>query len=158
MKRLWIQRSLLTIALGVAIALPVYAAKLLQISGTYLDPEGDKIKIAQKGDTVILTPQLDKQLPPEVKKAMGNLSLKGPLVIKGKDTFALDLKYHTLFKPEAGVELDMTFHMTAEGKKIPKGLEMKKCSVEADVKVIVNGHHVEAKKEKENCTGSWAKQ
>ncbi len=158
MKKLSIQRSLLACALSLGIALPVYAASLPQIDGKYLDPEGDKIKISQKGNTITLTPQLDKQLPPDVQKAMGDLSLKGPLTSKGKNQFELDLKYHTLFKPEPGVELDMTFHMTADGKKTGKGLNMKACSVEADVKVIVNGHTVEAKKEKEDCKGSWIKQ
>ena len=142
MKNLTIKRSLLAVAITCGIALPVYAAKVPQIAGTYLDPEGDKIKI----------------FPPQVKKAMGDLSLRGPLTLKGKDGFGLDLKYHTLFKPEAGVELDMTFHMTAEGQKTAKGLNMKKCSVEADVKVIVNGHNVEAKKETEDCKGIWTRQ
>jgi hypothetical protein len=158
MKNLIMSRAILVVAVGLGAALPVYAAKVPQIAGTFLDPEGDKIKITQKGNQITLTPQLDQQLPPQVKKAMGDLSLKGPMTLKNKNVFGLDLKYHTLFKPEAGVELDMSFHMTAEGKKSKKGLDMAQCSVEADIKVIVNGHNVEAKKETEDCKGLWTRQ
>lgn len=127
------------------------------ITGRYLDVDGDPIDIQHQGAKVTLRPDASgRDLPPQAKQVLGDLKVQGTIRPNGEG-FDIDAAYEHVLEPNPNVKMKFKVLFDANAHPTEGGLHMKSCEWDFTMVIFSGGEIAGSENKKEKCVGLWKK-